>query len=286
VPSAENLIKRFSGMKTLPHVAIRLSKLISNESTTAQQFEDVIKLDPTLVLRLLRVANSSYYGLQKKVESISRAIVFIGMKNLRNMVVTTSLKDIFKKGQNEDLFSREKLWLHCAAVGICAKMIAERIFGKTGEDFYLCGILHDIGLIVEDHTVNDLLIEMCKAYMPGGGPITEYEQEVIGTNHSEIGYLLTKEWGLPVEVQEGIRFHHDIGKEYDPSGLIGIIQMSEYIVSQMNYVAIPNLKALLAQNLKNYMRENIAEFKALMNDFPDEMEKAKELYESDKKGKG
>ena len=84
---AEELLKKFNDMKTLPHIGIRLSQMISNENTTMHEFEKVIKMDPTLVLRLLRIANSSYYSSRRKVESISEALVLVGMNNLRNMVV-------------------------------------------------------------------------------------------------------------------------------------------------------------------------------------------------------
>ena len=91
MPTAQALLKKFGDMKTLPHVAIRLTKLLSNENTTMQEFERLIKMDPTLVLRLLRVVNSPYYGVREKIDSISRAVVFVGMKSLRNMIVTTAL---------------------------------------------------------------------------------------------------------------------------------------------------------------------------------------------------
>ena len=99
-------------------------------------FEKIIEMDPVLVFRLLRVVNSPYYGLRQTVDSISRAVVIVGMNNIRNMVVVEALKDIFKKDSEADCFSRNRLWLHCAAVSICSQMISERIFGENGEDAF------------------------------------------------------------------------------------------------------------------------------------------------------
>ena len=101
MPTARLLLKNFNSMKTLPQVEIRLSKLISDPHSTMQEFEEVIRMDPTLVLRVLRLVNCTYYGLQKRVDSISRAVVFIGLKNLRNMIVTTAVKEVFGKGTGE-----------------------------------------------------------------------------------------------------------------------------------------------------------------------------------------
>ena len=105
----DQLLKQFTRIETLPHVALRLSKLISDENITIRDLEEVIRLDPTLVLRVLRVVNSPYYGLKHRVDSIDRAVVFLGMKNLRNMVVTEALKNIFTIGPHEELFSRRQL---------------------------------------------------------------------------------------------------------------------------------------------------------------------------------
>lgn len=278
--TAKGMLQKFNNIKTLPHVAIRLTQLISDSDSAIKEFGKLIRMDPTLVLRILRLANSSYYGLKQKVEDISRALIFIGMKNLRNMVVTEALKDIFKSNSNEDTFSRSKLWLHCAAVSICSQMISERIFGQKGEDAFLCGILHDIGMIVEDQIENDLFIQTCKAYQPGPKPLTEYEKEIMGTDHGELGYLLAQEWKLSVDIQKGIKFHHDSLKSVDPAEIKGIVQMAEYFVTKLNYSAIPGMTARLSPPLAVHIKSNLLEYKALIKDLPEEISKAQEIYES------
>jgi len=277
--SAQDLLKNFNDIKTLPHLEIRLSKLISDRNSTVKEFEETIKLDPTLVLRLLQLVNSAYYGLQQTVNSITRAVVFIGMKKLRNMVITEALKGIFKNSKHEEVFSRNKLWLHCQVVSICGQMISERIFEKNGEDAFLCGILHDVGMIAEDQVVEDLFLQACKVYEPNSKPITEFEREVIGTDHCEVGYLLAQEWNLSVDIQEGVRHHHSPFEELSPSSLTGIIQVAEFIASKMNYTAIPGMIVKLPTPLASHVRDNLNEYNALAKDLPDEIAKAKEVYE-------
>ncbi|MDH4205059.1 MAG: HDOD domain-containing protein [Desulfobacteraceae bacterium] len=279
MPTAKGLLKKFTTAKTLPHITIQLTKLISDENSTMQDFEKMIKMDPTLVLRILRGANSPYYGLRQKVNSISRAVVVIGMNNLRNMIVTEGLKEVFKGKNSKNAFSRNRLWLHCAAVSICSQMIMERIFGLNGENAFLCGILHDIGMIVEDQTAPDLFSMVCNTYDENSKPITDYEKEIVGTDHCEIGHLLAKDWQLPIEVQEGIQRHHKTLDHVSPSSLTGVIQLAEYIVSQLDYTAIPGMKAKLSLPLANHIRDNVKEYKALVRDLPNEMSKAKDLYE-------
>ena len=278
--TAGDILARFNDIQTLPHVAIRLSQLISNENSSMNQFEELIRLDPGLVVRLLRTVNSPYYGLMTKVESISRAVLFIGLKGLRNMVVTEALRDIFKMNHAETSFSRNQLWLHSAAVAVCSQMIAERIFGFKGEDAYLGGILHDIGLIVADQTVHAQLLEVFEAYTTAQG-LTDYENRIIGTNHTVVGQLLAKQWNLPENVQTGIRQHHRTKSNLRPDSAGGLIQIADYIVSQLGYDIIPGYRAMLAPDINAHIKANLQEYKALARDLPDEMLKARELYAED-----
>ena len=134
---AQALLKNFQDTKILFPVVVRLTQLISDESSTLQEFEKVIKMDPTLVMRLLKFVNSPFFGLRQKVDSISKAVgVLVGTKNLRNMVVITALNNVFSQTYPEDVFSGGRLWLHCVAVSTCSQMISERIFGRKGEDVF------------------------------------------------------------------------------------------------------------------------------------------------------
>lgn len=281
MPTARGLLNKFKTIKTLPHVAIRLAGLTSDETSTVQQLEELIRMDPTLVLRVLRLVNSPYYGLLQKVDSIASAVVYIGMKNLRNMVVVEALKDMFKSHSEEEIFSRRQLWLHCAAVSICSQMISERIFAQKGEDSFLCGLLHDIGMIVEDQVCRELFLQTCQAYTPDSGSITDYERKIIGTDHCTVGSFLARDWKLPLEVQDGIKHHHESMVEISPSSIAGILQTAEYIVSKLNYTAMPGMRVILSPPLVAHVRDNIEEYKVLARDLPDEISKAKDLYESE-----
>ena len=233
--TAQSLLRKFTNLKTLPHLAIKLSKMISDDNRTIQEFEEVIKMDPTIVLRLLRLVNSPYYALRQKCTSISDAVIYVGMDNLRNIVIATALKDIYKVNANESVFSRKRLWLHSAAVAICSQMISERIFEKKGENAFLCGILHDIGLIVEDQTIPEMFLEVCKTYDPAVRSITDQELSIIGTDHSAIGSMLANDWKLPEAVKKGIKQHHKIMQQVVPSSIPGIIQIAEFMVSRLDY---------------------------------------------------
>jgi len=275
--TAKNIINKFSDIQTLPHVVTKLSKLIADNNSTIKEFEDVIKMDPVLVARLLRLVNSPFYGLAQKVDSIGRAVAFIGMKNLHNIAITDALKSIFKERQEAHLFSRKRLWMHCAAVSICSKMVAERIFGINGEDVYLCGILHDFGIIVEEQVKREEFTRICSNCHTTNSMV-EQERLILGTDHCEIGYLMTLDWAMPKAIQEAIRDHHTLFETIKPESITGIIQISEYLTSQLKHTTLPDMEIQISPPLIEHIRENWDEYSVRMEDLPEEMAKAQDIY--------
>lgn len=276
--TAKQIVEKFSDIKTLPHVAIRVTQLANDEKSTMHDFEEVIKLDPVLVSRLLRLVNSPYFGLVQKVESISKAVVFTGTKQLRNLVAVESLRNFFE-GEGDEIFSRQKLWLHSATVAILAEMIAKRVFGQEGEDVFLAGILHDIGLVVEDQVVGEQLREACKLYQKGDRTLSECEQEVLGTDHGEVGYLLTKEWKVSADVLQAVRSHHAAELKPAMENIASIIQLAEFMAGKMNYSPIQGRIEPLNPTLARHVKNMMANYKVIIRDLPEEMAKAKELYQ-------
>ncbi|BDD86412.1 HDOD domain-containing protein [Desulfofustis limnaeus] len=275
--AAHELIASYRSIKTLPHVVTKLSQLIADNTTTMRDFEEVIKMDPTLVVRLLRLVNSPYYGLSQHIDSIGRAVALVGMKNLYTIAVTDALKHLFEEAATPSIFSRQKLWLHCAAVSICSQMLAERLFGIKGDDAYLCGILHDFGLIVEEQAAEEAFLQICQAYRESGD-LPEQEQAVLNTDHSEIGFLITSQWGISLPIRTAIRDHHRLVHDIDPTSLTGILQLAEYLTGQLGYTVLSGTTPKLAPSLQEHIQQNLDEYQVLLDDLPAEMSKASEIY--------
>ncbi len=275
--TAKKLIEKFTDIHPLPHVVSTVTRLINDPESTMKDFEEVIKMDPVLVSRLLRLVNSPYFGLVQTVDSIGRAVAFLGMKNLHSLVVTDALKNIFVGPETDSFFSKKKLWLHCAAVSICSKMIAERIFGINGDDAFLCGILHDFGLLVEEQVHKEQFHKICASCQSAQSLII-LEQQTFGTDHCEICYLMTLNWNMPETIQTAIRDHHLLSNDIEPSSLTGIVQMAGYITGQLGYSSQEGLDTEIPAPLMEHMQENIDEYTVLLEDLPEEMEKAQNIY--------
>ena len=278
--SARNLISKFSDLKTLPTVAIKVTQLANSESTTIQDFEEVIKLDPALVMRLLRLVNSPFFGLTSKVESLSKAVVFVGLKQLRNLVAVEAARDIFSDSDKNSDFSRRNLWINSATVAVLAQLISKRIFGQEGDDVFLAAILHDIGIIVEDQMVPEEFYKACHAYVSGDQDLLySGEDKIIGTNHTKIGAVMAQDWKLTDQVVEAIRYHHDHTKSYPVPSAISILQLAEFMVCKLKYGVVFDKIDPLPKYLESHLKENMREYRVLLKSLPEQMKKAEELFE-------
>ncbi len=275
--AAQKFIAKFTDIHPLPHIVTTISRLIADGESTMKDFEEVIKMDPVLVTRLLRLVNSPFYGLAQTVNSIGRAVAFLGMKNLHNLIVADALKSIFVTKDTKAAFSKKRLWLHSAAVSICSKMVAERIFGINGDDAFLCGILHDFGPLVEEQVEQQAFHGICTA-CESTADLLRLEQQKFSTDHCEIGYLMTLDWKMPVTVQKAIRDHHLLSESLLPSSLTGIIQISEYIAGQLSHTTLPNVSTQISPCLLEHLQNNIDEYNVLIEDLPEEMAKAQAIY--------
>jgi HD-like signal output (HDOD) protein len=276
--TAENFLKKFADIHPLPHVVTTVTRLINDPESTMKDFEEVIRMDPVLVSRLLRLVNSAYFGLVQKVDSIGRAVAYLGMKNLRNLVITDSLKSVFVETKSDSVFSKTRLWSHCAAVSICSKMVAERIFGINGDDAFLCGILHDFGLLVEEQVQQEEFHRICNA-CDSTGSLIEMERQAFGTDHCDICYIMTLDWNMPVAIQEAIRDHHLVTEKIEPESLTGILQISEYITGQLGHTKLPDLNIQISPPLITHLQENADEYSVLMEDIPDELTNSQSIYD-------
>jgi len=274
----EKLTEKFNSIKTLPHVAIRLTKMLSIKKFSIADYEEVIKYDPALVMRLFRLVNSAFFSLPEKVETISDAISFAGIDNLRNMVVVEALRDIFSDGNESEQFSRKKLWLHSVATAVCARKIAEDIYGIKGEDSFLCGLLHDIGMVVEHQCLPEKFNTMLLAYDNSDSLFTDHEKTHIGVNHCETGFWLARSWKLPAVVQFGIRDHHLTQNNVKTSDISSIIQLAEFIVARMGYAIQPEVQPDLPKPLLRHMENHIRKYQHLLNILPDEIKKTTDVY--------
>ncbi|MEW6417018.1 MAG: HDOD domain-containing protein [Nitrospirota bacterium] len=218
----EKIIKGIEDIPTLPYVVFRINNALGNDSVTTNAVSEIIEKDPSLTSRVLRLANSSYYGLSCRVDTIPRAITVLGFNTIRNLAFTTEVFKIFNKNISLPL-DIKGLWYHSLGCAIASKSLIHKNDPILEEKVFICGILHDIGKIIIAQNIPDLLEEVLKEIKDNRDlTLCDAEKNIIGYTHSEVGSLVAEKWHFPKELSNIIRFHHS------PSLVNPFIDISDY----------------------------------------------------------
>ena len=203
----DSFTRQVDEISTLPHVALRVVEVANNENSGAADLKAVLESDAPLSARVLRCVNSAAYALRTRVTNLQLAIAYLGCKQIRNLAITASVSDLFKKNEPIGTYHRTDLWRHCIAVGVCARLAAMRLRLANFEDAFLAGLLHDLGIILEDQHAH----EQFKAAMLALDPhrtLIEIEREYLGFDHTLVGERLAARWNMPEAVRAAMRHHH------------------------------------------------------------------------------
>jgi HD-like signal output (HDOD) protein len=208
---SENLVDGIVTLPTIPTVLAALNDKIADSESSAGDIAEIIAQDPPTATKVLRLANSAYYGLRNKVSTINHAVTMLGFNIIRNLVLTATVFDLSGKKNIAGLFDVEKFWRHSLGVGVASKIVAREAFPKAAnlaDEFFICGLLHDLGKIILGEYAQDKFAQALKASNEQSIPLYEAEQQVIGCTHAEVGGVLAKRWNLSGGIIIAIGQHH------------------------------------------------------------------------------
>ena len=206
-------IREISHIATLPEVTLKIIKIVEDPKSTAQDLHKVVSNDPALCSRILKVVNSSFYGLPGQIGSINRAIVMLGLNAVKNIAIAASMSKLFKGGDLTPQFSAKHLWTHSVGVAAGAKMMADTLKIGLSDEAFLAGLMHDVGVMVEFQLDRNKLIEVLQKSMPDGNGVPaedmlELETKVFGANHQDFGAALCEKWKFPKALCFVTGYHH------------------------------------------------------------------------------
>ena len=192
---------------SLPEVCIRVNEMLDEPSVTAAELGQIISQDTSLTARLLKIVNSSYYGFQAKIETVSRAVTVVGLRELRGLVIAASAVETFSNVPDE-ILNKVRFWRHSLYCGVIARLLAEQCHVLHSERLFVAGLLHDIGkLIIAQRLPTETRMITLEADT-GNRSEFEVEQDFLGFNHAEVGGELMKAWSMPETLFESVAYHH------------------------------------------------------------------------------
>jgi len=207
--AASTLIARLQSIPTLPTVALRVMEITANPKSSANDLMDIISPDVSLTTKILKIANSPFYGLTREISSLQHAVTVLGFKEIRNLVISTVAFDSFKNLGKNNKFDINKFWRHSFYCALAAKTIAVDMKIESSE-LFVAGLVHDIGKLAMYITFPGEFMMQAEIMNPLKIKYTAFEAEkdVFGMTHDDVGMKLLKKWMFPESLLTAVGYHH------------------------------------------------------------------------------
>lgn len=203
----QDLISENEPLASLPNTFYKLREVVADPDCDFDDISEIICVDPSLTLRLLKIVNSAFYGLRGEVDTISHAMGIVGTEQLMQLVLATTVVSQFKNIP-KDMVDMDYFWKHSVACGLCARAIHQERGEHDGESIFVAGLLHDIGRLVMCLKVPDQLKLVIGFAQKSGDRWYKSEAKYFGFDHGGVGGALLRAWNLPVKLQESVAHHH------------------------------------------------------------------------------
>ena len=205
---AHTLVTDMSAIASPPEVCLKVNSLLADERSTMADLAAIIVRDPALAARVLRLVNSSWYGLVARVDTISRAVVVLGMDELQKIVCAMSAVNTFSR-LDGGVTNMNSFWRHGVYTGLVAQAIARRVGVLHPERLFVAGVMHDIGTLIINHRYPEIAEETIRQAAGDEHQLALIEMEELGFDHAQLGGLMLEHWQLPVSIVDAICWHHE-----------------------------------------------------------------------------
>lgn len=225
----EKIIKDSDQIPSLPSIFYSVVQAINDPDSTLEEIGDIVASDVALTTQVLKVVNSSYFGFADYIETLPHALNVIGIDQLSNIVLATSVMSQFK-GIPEDFVTMKSFWAHSIACGLAAREIAKFGMSKIKETLYVGGMIHDIGSLIIYKEIPELAREALERCNNWGQKLVDAEKNVMGFDHTEVGNALLSRWELSEIFKEMAFYHHAPWEAPNYPKEVSVIYLADYII--------------------------------------------------------
>ncbi|HUU50616.1 MAG TPA: HDOD domain-containing protein [Nitrospinota bacterium] len=194
-------IENIKGLPTLPGVVQKISNMVENSTTSAEDIGRIISSDQVLTAKVLKLINSAFYGFPGRISSVTHGLVLIGFNVVKGLVLSASVFDMMEG-------KMVGLWEHSLGTAITSGIIAKRMNQKDPEEVSVAGLLHDIGKVVIKVSMPDKYEKILELVEEKEMPMLEAENKVLDFNHANVANWLCEKWNLPDNLKDPITYHH------------------------------------------------------------------------------
>jgi putative nucleotidyltransferase with HDIG domain len=229
----ETIEKTIQRLLPVPQITFNIAQMLSDENVDINTVAAEIKKDQVLSAKVLRMCNSSYTGLPRKIASIDQAIVYLGSKVLLQMVVTAQIENIYHSSDRGYSLCQGGMFHHAVATARLCRALATAQKKIDPDIAYTAGLLHDIGKVVLDQYIGKMQPLFYRMIIENKENSSKVEQDIIGIDHCQAGLMLAEKWNLPDVLKDVITFHHAPESAPDNSEIVNLTYVADVLTNRL-----------------------------------------------------
>ena len=226
----DNRLKGCACLPSLASIDSALKELLSADQRYTSQIAEIIRRDPSLTARLLRLVNSVYYGISTPVKNIEEAVFYLGVRQIRQLAVVTPIIEDLQKLAGNRRFDWPQFWRHCIGTALMTRDVIDIVQSPNEETDYVGGLLHDVGKIVMASAFPEHFREIYFTKGTAEGDLLERERVVLGVDHAELGAMYLKKQVLPEAFVSIVQFHHQPERAREHGSIVAAVQVADLLV--------------------------------------------------------
>jgi putative nucleotidyltransferase with HDIG domain len=231
------IVGSFENLPVLSEIVRRAMEVLDDPDCSIRQLADIVGKDQSISARMIKIANSAFYGHPRQIKSIPDSIVLLGFKKIRSILITASAAKLMNAPIDGYMIGKGELWKHSFGVGFASGLIAKIAKTYDSDEALTAGVLHDIGKLVLGNFLKDSYDELLHLSKSQQINFTIAEKRLLGYNHAEVGAMMLEKWNFPQSVCDAVAYHHEPQGAEQKTQLIGILYLADNWVNDMNVEA-------------------------------------------------
>jgi len=275
------ITQRVNNIPTLPAVMMKVIHMVDDPKTTAAALSEFIGRDQALTAKILKLANSAFYGFPQKIGTINLAIVVLGFESVKDLGLSASVVEAFDEKEYGDVFDLHRFWVHSVAVAAGCKILTRHVRVSIAGEIFVAGLLHDLGKLILCRFLTDDYRKVVAEASGRKEEIYQIELEQLGFSHADVGGWLAEQWNLPQHQTSAIYYHPYPWLSYREPNLAMVVNLANLLAYKsgyepFEYAAPPQLHPKVISYLKLKKTEaGEVDWEHYQTSLNEEMERAK-----------